>query len=154
MSLERFYGPAICVDVSHTDRPGWIDTADIESGLEKANLTFDGVEILLLYSGHYARTYPTPAFFSEYPGLTPEAAEWLDRQGIRNFGVEGPNPGHPSDRDFWVHVICQRTGMIHIEGLAIPEHLAGRRFIFAGFPLKLENGTGSPIRAVAIVDEE
>jgi kynurenine formamidase len=28
----------------------------------------------------------------------------------------------------------------------------GRRFTFAGFPLLIRNGTGSPVRAVAILD--
>lgn len=153
MPLERFYGPAVCIDVSETENPGWIDIADLEAGLERGNLSFDGVEIALLYTGHFTRTYPTPAFFNEYPGLTPDAARWLAGQGIRNFGVEGPNPGHPSDRDFWVHVVCQETGMIHMEGLAIPEELAGERFTFCGFPLKIRNGSGSPIRAVAIISE-
>lgn len=153
MPLERFYGPAICIDVSETSEPGWIEIVDIEAGMAQDELTFEGVEIVLLYSGHYTRTYPTPAFFNEYPGLTAGAARWLADQGVRNFGVEGPNPGHPSDKDFWVHVVCQETGMIHMEGLAIPEELAGSRFTFCGFPLKIRNGSGSPIRAIAIVDE-
>ena len=153
MPLERFYGPAICIDVSRTQEPGWIDVADIAAGLAASGLSLDGHEIVLLYTGHYARTYPTPAFFNDYPGLTADAARWLAAHGVRNFGVEGPNPGHPTDRDFWVHVVCQETGMIHMEGLAIPASLAGTAVIFCGFPLKIRNGSGSPIRAVAIVDE-
>ena len=153
MPLERFYGPAICVDVSQTTAPDWVDVDDIQRSMAKDELTFDGIEIILFYSGHYERTYPRPEFFSEYPGLTVEAARWLAGQGVRNFGVEGPNPGHPSDRDFWVHVVCQETGMIHMEGLAIPAELAGQRFTFIGFPLRIENGSGSPIRAVAVIEE-
>ena len=153
MPLERFYGPAICIDVSRTTVPDWVDVDDIQRSMATDELAFDGVEIVLFYSGHYARTYPQPEFFSEYPGLTVDAARWLADQGVRNFGVEGPNPGHPSDRDFWVHVVCQETGMIHMEGLAIPVELAGQRFTFIGFPLKIENGSGSPIRAVAVIEE-
>ncbi|MEZ4522631.1 MAG: cyclase family protein [Thermomicrobiales bacterium] len=153
MPLERFYGPAICIDVSRTEKPGWIDVADLERGIAKDQLDILAVEIVLLYSGHYARTYPRPEFFNEYPGLTVDAARWLHEHGVRNFGVEGPNPGHPEDRDFWVHVVCQETGMIHMEGLAIPAELAGQRFTFIGFPLKIRNGSGSPIRAVAVIEE-
>ncbi len=153
LPLERFYGQAVCVDVSKTAREGWIDVEDLQAGLAHAGLSIEPDDIVLLYSGHYERTYPRPEFFSAYPGLTAGVARWLANRGVRNFGVEGPNPGHPEDRDFWVHVVCQETGMIHMEGLAIPEELAGKRFTFIGFPLKIRNGSGSPIRAVAVLDE-
>ncbi len=152
MPLERFYGSAICINVSETGREGWIDTSDIQRGLAKDDLEIQPDDIVLLYTGHYRRTYPNPAFFSDYPGMTKESAYWLAEQGVRNFGVEGPNPGHPSDRDFWVHVVCQETGMIHMEGLAHLDEVVGQRFIFIGFPLKIVDGSGSPIRAVAVLD--
>src|SRR5205085_10940292 len=106
-----------------------------------------------LASGHYRRTYPRPEFFTDYPGLTPDAVRWLHERGVRNFGVEASNPGHPKDRDFAVHLLCKQLGMIHMEGLANLEEVAGRRFTFIGFPLKIRDGSGSPIRAVAVIDE-
>jgi kynurenine formamidase len=151
--LERFYGPALCVDVRDTARPGWIDADDIVAGLAKDGLTIKPNDIVLLFTDHYRRTYPRPEYFSDYPGLTPEAAIWLGEQGVRNFGVESPNAGHPSDREFAVHLICRNAGMIHMEALANLDQVAGKRFTFAGFPLKVRNGTGSPIRAVAIVED-
>ena len=151
--LERFYGPAICVDVTTTERPSWVDTSDIQAGLRKNDLTVRPNDIVLFFTDHYRQTYPRPEYFSDYPGLTPEAATWLSEQGVRNFGVEGPNAGHPSDREFQVHVVCRDTGMIHMEGLANLDQVVGKRFTFIGFPLKISNGTGSPIRAVAVLDE-
>lgn len=153
MPLERFYGPALCIDVSETEREGWVDVQDVKAGLAKHQLTIQPGDIVLFYSGHYARTYPRPEFFNEYPGLTPEAAKWLHEQGVQNFGVEGPNPGHPSDKNFEVHVVCCDTGMIHMEGLMNLEEVVGKRFTFMGFPLKIRNGTGSPIRAVALLED-
>ena len=42
----------------------------------------------------------------------------------------------------------------HVEGLVNMEKLIGKgRFKFIGFPLKIKGGTGSPIRAVAMLDE-
>jgi len=151
--LERFYGPAVCVDVTSTERPTWVDTRDIQSGLRKNDLTIQPNDIVLFFTDHYRKTYPRPEYFSDYPGLTPEAATWLSEQGVRNFGVEAPNAGHPSDREFQVHVVCRETGMIHMEGLANLDQVVGKRFTFIGFPLKISNGTGSPIRAVAVLDE-
>jgi kynurenine formamidase len=150
--LEWFYGPAVCLDVREPGRSGWIGAEDIEQAGVRGGLAVGPGDIVLLCSGHYRRTYPTPAFFTEYPGLTPEAARWLHARGVRNFGVEGPNPGHPSDRNFEVHMVCRELGMIHMEGLANLEAVVGRRFTFCGFPLRIRNGTGSPIRAVAVLD--
>ena len=153
LPLDWFYGPAVCLDVSLTDRPGWIDVADLERTASERGPAVQPGDIVLLHSGHYRRHYPRPEFFTEYPGLTEAAVWWLHEHGVRNFGVEAPNPGHPADRDFEVHQVCKRAGMIHMEGLANLEPVVGRRFIFAGFPLKIRNGSGSPIRAVAILEE-
>jgi kynurenine formamidase len=154
LPLDRFYGPAICVDVTETSRPNWIDVADIEAGLRKNDLAIAPNDIVLFFTDHYRKTYPRPEFFTDYPGLTSGAARWLSEQGVRNFGVESPNAGHPSDPEFEVHVVCRDTGMIHMEALANLDQVAGKRFIFAGFPLKILNGTGSPIRAVAILEDD
>ena len=150
--LEWFYGSAVCLDVREPLRPGWIDTEDLVRARDRGGPGIDRGDIVLLCSGHYRRTYPTPAYFTEYPGLTAGAARWLHACGVRNFGVEGPNPGHPSDRNFEVHMVCRELGMIHMEGLANLEAVMGRRFTFSGFPLRIRNGTGSPIRAVAVLD--
>lgn len=44
--------------------------------------------------------------------------------------------------------------MTHIEGLDGLDRVVGKgRFTFVGFPLKLRDGSGSPIRAVALFDQ-
>jgi kynurenine formamidase len=44
--------------------------------------------------------------------------------------------------------------MSNTENLTNLHLLVGRRFTFFGLPLKLRRGTGSPIRAVAILHED
>ena len=45
-------------------------------------------------------------------------------------------------------------GFTHMEGLVNLDKLVGKgRFRFIGFPLKIKGGTGSPIRAVAWLDD-
>jgi kynurenine formamidase len=151
--LDWFYGPALCLDVSNTRQPEWIDVADLADACVRHSLTIAPRDIVLLASGHHRRTYPRPEYFTDYPGLTPEGLRWLHERGVRNFGVEAPNPGHPDDHDFEVHRLCQVLGMIHMEGLANLEQVVGQRFTFSGFPLKIRDGSGSPIRAVALLDD-
>jgi kynurenine formamidase len=42
----------------------------------------------------------------------------------------------------------------HIENLCNLDKIIGKRFTFVGLPLKIRKGTGSPMRAVAILDGE
>ena len=43
-------------------------------------------------------------------------------------------------------------GPTHIENLCNLDKVVGKRFTFIGLPLKIRTGTGSPLRAVAILD--
>ena len=55
--------------------------------------------------------------------------------------------------NFQAHNICGERKMTHIEGLDNLDQVVGKgRFWFCGFPLKLREGSGSPIRAVAMFD--
>jgi kynurenine formamidase len=42
-------------------------------------------------------------------------------------------------------------GITHFENLANLDRVVGRLFTFIGFPLRIGAGTGSPIRAVAVL---
>jgi kynurenine formamidase len=69
------------------------------------------------------------------------------------FGVEAVSPGRPGRNNFEVHHICRDLNFTHMEGLCNLDKLVGKgRFRFIGFPLKIKGGTGSPIRAVALLD--
>src|SRR5262249_58851112 len=54
-----------------------------------------------------------------------------------------------------VHKACLELDITHMESLCNLEALVGQgEFRFIGLPLKWRGGTGSPIRAVAVVEEE
>ncbi len=50
-------------------------------------------------------------------------------------------------------MMCRAKHITHYENLANLDQVVGRRFTFAGFPLRIRGGTGSPVRAVAIVED-
>src|SRR5260370_26103312 len=53
--------------------------------------------------------------------------------------------------DFFTAAVC----FTHMEGPVNLDHLVGKgRFRFIGFPLKIKGGSGSPIQAVALLDDE
>ena len=152
--LENFYTEAVCLDVSHKPLKSDITVADLEQAVEVAGVDIRPRDTVLLYMAHYERTFNTPAFLTDFPGLVKESAEWLGHQGIVAFGVEAVSPGRPGKHNFEVHLVCRDLGFTHYEGLTNLDQVVGQgRFKFIAFPLKIRGGTGSPVRAVAVLDE-
>ena len=52
-----------------------------------------------------------------------------------------------------VHMMCRERGVLNIESLRNIDLIPKRAFTFVGLPLKIKNGCGSPIRAVALTGD-
>ena len=153
MPLAQFYTEGICLDLSHKGPNELIEISDLQAALAAAALSIQPGDTVLLYTDHYRRTFGT-ATWAEPPGLSEDAARWLGSQGIAAFGVEAMSPGvrHVSNRA--VHCVCGEMGFTHYEGLVNLHQLIGRgRFRFIALPLRIRGGSGSPVRAVAVVGE-
>jgi len=48
--------------------------------------------------------------------------------------------------------VCRELQRINTENLCNLEAVAGREFLYIGLPLKIRKGTGSPIRAIAVLN--
>ncbi len=71
----------------------------------------------------------------------------------RAFRIDSMRPGPEGKVNSLVHKSCLELGFTHIESLCNLEALLGQgEFQFIGLPLKWREGTGSPIRAVAVFD--
>ncbi|SFB02196.1 MULTISPECIES: cyclase family protein [unclassified Bacillus (in: firmicutes)] len=150
MPLEYFYGPAICLDVSTVSPDDYITPQDLESALEKSGQVIQEGDIVLLYTGHYNRAYGTDEWLTRYTGLNYEGAKWLAKQGVVNIGIDAPAIDNPIDPLFSGHLICKEYKMTNTENLCNLDQVAGKKFLYFGLPLRIRNGTGSPIRAVAV----
>jgi kynurenine formamidase len=150
MPLEMFYTEGICLDLSHKGPRELIEPADLERALSGASVEIKQGDTVLLYTDHYRRAFGTEAW-QDGPGISAGTARWLGRQKIAAFGVETLAPGvlHLSNKE--VHHICGEMGFTHYENLINLHKLIGRgRFRFIGLPLKIREGTGSPVRAIAV----
>lgn len=151
MPLDTFYGPASCIDVSHKEAHEYISADELDAAAAGADVRPG--DIVLMRTGAFERLGGRPEYTSRYPGLEESGAEWLLRHEVRAFGVDSPSPDNPISRTYPVHMMCREHGITHYENLANLQELVGRRFVFAGFPLKVRGGTGSPVRAVALLDD-
>lgn len=148
MRLEQFYGPATLIDLA----PG--GDLDAETPLTvdmfepHAEVFQPGAKII--YRTGWNRMFGKPEFFSDFPTLTLDAAQWIADRKIGMLGMDTPTPSTEWKE---CHHILLKEGVeiVIVEGLTnlekLPEH-----FTFIGFPLNLKGRDGSPIRAVAIVD--
>jgi kynurenine formamidase len=153
MPLDTFYGPAICLDVSHVQPPDYITAADLETALAESGQDLQRGDAVLLRTGAFERCGGTTQYCSDYTGLDEDAGNWLQARGVKIFGVDSPSPDNPISRTYPVHMMCRAHHITHYENLANLDQVIGKRFLFAGFPLRIRGGTGSPVRAVAIVEE-
>lgn len=153
MGLDLFWGPAICIDISTVAAGTDVEPQDLEAALTESGQELRRGDILLLRTGNWERNAGTDNYLRDYPGLGEASAEWLVQRGVKAFGVDTPTPDNPTSRIYPVHLICRREGLHHYENLGNLESVVGRRFTFFGFPLKFRDGHGSPVRAVAMLED-
>ena len=159
--LDRFYTPAVALDLTHVADEEFIGVGDLEAALDEAGLELREGDAVLLDTGHYAETYDADdhelryAYLHSYTGLTADAAEWLAEAGVSNIGIDAPSIDHASamrTKEYPAHDVCADHRMLNMENMANIDRVAGERFTLCAFPLKLKGGTGSPIRPVAILE--
>ena len=152
MPLDLFMGTAVCFDLRHIPDLGEITAEDMEKAEAKCGTKVNG-HIVLLCTGFHNRNYPSVDSVWKNPLLTVEATRWLHARGSRMHGVEGPSTDKPTDNIFAQHRLCRDLGISHWEWLInLEELLDQREFQFFGVPLKFKGGSGSPVRAFAVLN--
>jgi kynurenine formamidase len=151
--LHWFYTGGICIDLSHIAPRTEYTVADIKEALDKYGLDIREGDTVLLYSGNYVRNWGTDAYLSEYPGLGREAAEYIYGAGAINIGQDAPSHDRAGTTSYPAHQVCREMQTLNIENLADLRPVVGKRFQFIGLPLKIRKGSGSPIRAVAVLED-
>lgn len=151
MPLDLFFGKAVCFDLRHVPDLGEITADDMDRAEAASGVTVDG-HIVLLCTGFHARHYPSADSVWKNPLLTVEATRWLHARGSRMHGVEGPSTDRPTEDLFAQHRLCRDLGISHWEWLVNLDQLLGAGEVqFFGVPLKIKGGSGSPVRAFAIL---
>lgn len=153
LPLGMFHTPGKALDVSHRSPGEYITVDDLEASRDEYGVTIEAGDTVLIRTGHYDKTYPSHEYSSNYPGLNEAATQWLIDREVVNFGVDQPSPDTPDDPTYPCHTLCQEHDLPHVENLRNIDQLLGESFTFIAFPLAIRDGTGSPIRPVAVLEE-
>lgn len=88
-------------------------------------------------------------FFERNPGLSDSAARYLASKRTNLVGIDSPSVDAGSNGRFSAHQILLKNDVLILENLCNLSKIMSSRFRLAAIPLKLQNATGSPVRAIA-----
>jgi kynurenine formamidase len=162
--LERLVGDAVVVDVSDralADRDYLITKADLRAW-ERRNGRIGPGSIVLLRTG-YGRYWPDAKQYLgtaqrgpdavpklHFPGLAEDGARWLvDRRAIKAVGIDTASIDYGQSTDFLSHRVLGAADTPIFENVAHMDQLPDRGFHVIALPMKIEGGSGGPLRIIA-----
>ncbi|HKA42788.1 MAG TPA: cyclase family protein [Burkholderiales bacterium] len=162
--LEQLVAPAVVIDVSKQAAadPDYRLTRDDVIGFERRHGRIKAGAIVLLRTG-WSRFWPdrkmylgddTPGDASKlrFPSYGADAAKLLveDRK-VGMLGVDTASIDYGRSDDFIVHRIATAQNVGGLENLANLEELPAVGATVIALPMKIEGGSGGPVRAIALV---
>ena len=103
------------------------------------------------WSEHWGLAPDNRRYLADWPGVSMEAAEHLVARSVAAVGVDSLSPDPPAALDSHpIHPILLEKEILIIENLTRLDELPDF-FLFVALPLKIRQGSGSPIRAIALV---
>jgi kynurenine formamidase len=116
------------------------------------------VDFVLFHTG-WQDKWNTLGYFEDCPIPAKEAARWLTTFKLKGVGVDAfsldkiDSALAVNEENLPNHHILLGKEILLIENLTNLDKLPDGVFTFQSFPLRIENADGSPIRAVAIINE-
>ena len=87
-----------------------------------------------------------------FPGIGPDAAQWLvDNRKIAAIGLDTPSIDYGQSSDYRSHVILYGENIVGFENLANLDRLPATGAGIVALPMKIEGGSGGPLRIVGWV---
>jgi kynurenine formamidase len=163
LSLRQLVGSAVVIDVtksSASDRDYRLSAADIVAW-EKSNTGIPPGAIVLVRTGwsafwpdrarYMGTTVPGDARNLHFPGIAPDAAELLVKRRVDGVGIDTASLDHGPSVDFRSHRILNGAGIYGLENLANLDRLPATGATVIALPMKIRNGTGGPVRVIAVL---
>jgi len=164
MPLERLIAPAVVIDVSaHAARDrNYRLTAEDVRAFETEHGPVPSGAIVLLRTG-WSRYWPdakqylgddTPGDASklQFPSYGAAAAKLLvEERHVALLGVDTASIDYGASTDFIVHRIAAARDVGGLENLDNLDQLPPTGALLIALPMKIEGGSGGPVRVVALV---
>jgi kynurenine formamidase len=149
LPLERFWGPAAILDFR--DKVA----ADQGIGLEDVrpyDAQIEAGDFVLLNTGWNKKRGFTVEYMRKWPYLDGQASTYFKDKGVKAVGIDTISLGGYGSREKAqaCHEILLGAGILILEEVFFPDEVMdGKKRIVSAFPLKIVQGSASPIRLVA-----
>ena len=164
--LRRLVGGAVVVDVSRKalrNRDYLISPSDFASW-ERRNGRIKRGSIVLLRTG-FERYWPDAEKYLgtaergeaavpklHFPGLSEAGAQWLVRERrIKAVGIDTASIDYGQSTDFLAHRVLGAANTPIFENVDRLAGMPSRGFSVVALPMKIEGGTGGPVRIMAVM---
>ncbi|MGC4081903.1 MAG: cyclase family protein [Vicinamibacterales bacterium] len=164
--LDRLIGPVAVVDVSAqaATQPDYQIAVDDLSTFERTHGPIEPGSIVL-FRTDFSKRWPDAATYLgttergedaiaklHFPGLHPDAATWLaETRAVKAVGIDTASIDHGQSRQFESHRLLNARNVPVFENLTNLDRLPARGATLVALPMKIEGGSGAPLRAVAIL---
>lgn len=167
--LERLIGDGIVVDMSApcaADPDYRIAVSDLQAWEAVHGRIADGSIVLLRtgYGEHWGNRVrylgtaaggPEAVPLLHFPGLDPAAARWLTQErAIKAIGLDTASIDAGQSSRFESHQILSASDVPVFENLAGLQELPSVGFSVVALPMKIRGGSGSPLRAIALLPSD
>jgi len=149
ISLKRLVSSAILVK-SRKKGDQLITKTDIQK-FEKKHGKIPSGSAVIFWTG-WQKMIKTNSYFIRNPGLSTAAAKYLVSKKISLVGTDSPSIDLGKDKRFPAHHIFSKNNVLIVENLTNLQKIRSSKFHFVVLPLKLKGATGSPVRAIALVE--
>lgn len=167
--LSQLMGPAVVIDVSRSaaeDRDHRISVPEL-TGWEAAHGRIPTDAIVLFRTG-YSRYWPDAEAYLgtdlrgeagvaalHFPGLHPDAAAWLvSQRSVKAVGIDTASIDYGQSKAYESHVTLMEANVPAFENVANLDRLPASGAWVIALPVKIEGGSGGPLRIVARLPEE
>jgi kynurenine formamidase len=162
--LEQLIGPAAVIDISakaNADRDYRLTRDDVQQFEKQYGQIAAGTIVVLRtgWSRHWpnAKAYlgddtPGDASKLSFPSYGADAARLLvEERRAGALGIDTASIDYGRSTDFMVHRIAAAQNVPGLENLTNLDRLPPTGALVIALPMKIEGGSGGPLRAVAIV---
>jgi len=167
LPLENLIAPAVVIDVvSRTERdPNYRLTVEDVRQFESEHGEIAPGTIVLLRTGWSSRWPNARAYLGDdtpgdatrlsFPSFGEDAARLLvEERRVAILGVDTASIDYGPSQDFAVHRIAAARNVAGLENLTNLEELPPTGATVIALPMKIEGGSGGPVRVVALVPRD
>jgi arylformamidase len=150
LPVEKFVLPGHLLNVTHKKNGEAITIDDLKRAEEKSGRAIGPETATVVWCG-VDGDWGKPGFHLNRPFVPVPTAEWLVERKITLFCTDLIGMDDPSEWWWPTHEVWLKNGICMVQQLCNLDKLDGKEFLFVALPLKMRNGTASPVRAIALV---